>query len=256
MDIEILGKDSQSITFILRDVNVAVANTLRRVMISSVPILAIEDVHFYDNTSSLYDEMVAHRLGLIPIKTDLELFNLRDECSCEDGCPSCTVTLSLKVEGPGNVYSHDLKSSDGKIKPVDGILVVKLGSSQRLELEADVVLGTGSEHAKWQPCVATYKYYPIISVSDQCDDCGDCVEVCPRKVLAVKDGKITVIKERDCILCNSCVEMCEQNAIVVKGDERTFIFKIESNGSLEPEKIFSKACDILDGKSKELIPIL
>ncbi|MFQ5800535.1 MAG: DNA-directed RNA polymerase subunit D, partial [Candidatus Hydrothermarchaeales archaeon] len=151
MDVEIISRDGQSLSFVLGDVDVSVANALRRTMISSVPTLAIEGVHFYDNTSSLYDEIIAHRLGLIPIKTDLGLFNFRDACKCKDGCPSCSLALSLKVEGPGAVYSHNLKSQDKKIKPIKDILLVKLGKNQRLEFEADAILGTAKEHAKWQP---------------------------------------------------------------------------------------------------------
>lgn len=256
MDVEIISKGDRSLSFVLSDVDVSVANALRRSMISGVPTLAVEDVHFIDNTSSLYDEMVAHRIGLVPIATDLDLFNFRDDCKCEDGCPSCTLTLSLKVEGPGVAYSHDLKSKDKKLKAMGGIPIVKLGRNQRLELDADAVLGTGKDHAKWQPCVATYKYYPIIEVSKDCDSCGQCVEACPRDVLGVKRNKLKVINERDCILCNSCVEVCESAAITVKGDDRRFIFKIEGNGALEPGVIFTKACDILDEKSKELVKIL
>ncbi|MFQ5975187.1 MAG: DNA-directed RNA polymerase subunit D [Candidatus Hydrothermarchaeales archaeon] len=256
MDVEIISKNGQSLSFVLDDVNVAVANALRRAMISNIPTLAIDDVHFIDNTSSLYDEIIAHRLGLIPIKTDLGLFNFRDECKCKDGCPSCTLTLNLKAEGPGVIYSHELKSQDKKIKPIKDILIVKLGKNQRLELEADAVLGTVKEHAKWQPCVATYKYYPIIEIAGECDECERCVEACPRNVLGVKRGKIKVISERDCILCNSCAEVCEKNAISIRGDDRRFIFRIEGNGALEPEQIFTKACDVLEAKSKELKKLL
>ncbi len=256
MDVEILSKVGQSLSFVLSDVDVAVANALRRTMMANVPVLAIEDVRFIDNTSSLYDEMVAHRVGLVPIKTDLDLYNFRDECSCEDGCPSCTLTLSLKVEGPGVALSNDLKSQGEVATSISDIPIVKLGPSQRLEIEADAILGLGSEHAKWQACVATYKYYPVIEVSGDCDECGECVEACPRDVLGIKRNKLKVLNERECILCNSCVEICESNSISVRGDEGRFIFSVESNGSLEPEKIFSKACDILVAKSKELVSIL
>lgn len=256
MDVEIIGKDGQSLSFVLEDVDVSIANGLRRTMMSGVPTLVIEDVHFYENSSSLYDEIIAHRLGLVPIKTDLELFNFRDACSCEDGCPSCTLTLSLKKEGPRMVYSNDLKSEDRKIKPVKGIPLIKLGKNQKVELEAVAILGTAKEHAKWQPGVVSYKYHPQIKVTDKCDVCERCVEACPRKILTLRRGKIKVTNERECILCNCCVDVCEVKAITVKGDDRRFIFKVEGNGSLEPEEIFTRACEILKEKSEELMPLL
>ena len=92
-------------------------NSLRRIMLSELPTLAIEDVVIYDNTSALFDEIIAHRLGLIPIPTDLSLLNFRDECTCNGkGCPNCTVRYTLSKEGKGEgkttVYSSDLKPAE------------------------------------------------------------------------------------------------------------------------------------------------
>ena len=83
MEVKVLSKDKEKgkISFILKDTNVFVANTLRRLIIEEVPTLAIEDVDFKENSSALYDEIVAHRLGLIPIKTDLKSYNLPEECT-------------------------------------------------------------------------------------------------------------------------------------------------------------------------------
>src|SRR5207247_1655611 len=76
-------------------------NALRRVLVADVPKMAIEDVEFhlgpiraedgkeYESVSPLFDEMIAHRLGLIPIPTDLGLYNRREGCpNCHgEGCP-------------------------------------------------------------------------------------------------------------------------------------------------------------------------
>jgi DNA-directed RNA polymerase subunit D len=260
MRVDIIEENEKSMKLILDDVDVSVANALRRAMISEVPTLAIEDVRILENTSSLYDEIIAHRLGLIPIKTDLELFNFRSSCTCKGkGCANCTLTLSLKVEGKkGNitVFSQDLKSADPKLKPKEGIPITRLGNGQRLSLEADAILGTGKEHAKWQPAIVGYKYYPEIEITGKCEDCVECVDSCPVDILKVSKGKVVVTDEKKCTLCNSCVEACELGIIKVKGNKRRFIFNIESIGSLKPREIFEKACEILEDKTKELTALL
>jgi DNA-directed RNA polymerase subunit D len=221
MAVEILNENDSSLSFILTDAGVSLANALRRAVLGEVPTLAIEELEFYDNTSSLYDEVLAHRLSLVPIVADLSLLNLKDKCKCEDGCPSCQVELSLKKKGPGPVYSHDLKSANKNFTPVPGILFAKLGKNQNIELRATAVLGRGRENSKWQSAVIGYKYYPIIEISGECTNCGDCAKACPRNVFEMKKDKLKVTSEKACILCRACVEACETQAITVTGDERS-----------------------------------
>jgi DNA-directed RNA polymerase subunit D len=251
---------SNSLTLTLKDIDPSTANAIRRTILADVPTLAVEDVRISENSSSLYDETIAHRLGLIPIKTDLKLFNFKDKCKCKGkGCPSCTLTLTLDVKCKKNfltVYSHDLKSSDSKLKPVEGIPIVRLGNGQKITLSAEAVLGTAKEHAKWQPAVAGYKYYPIIKISKKCTKCKECVDACPVNILKYAKGKITVTDKKVCTLCNSCVEACEEGAITVAGDDTKFIFKIESQGAIPPKDLFKIACETLEGKAKELSKLL
>ena len=119
------------------------SNALRRIMISEVPTYAIEYVYIYENTSSMYDELLAHRLGLIPIKGKPLS---KDE----------VITFVLNKEGPCTVYSGDLKSETGEVA-FKNIPIVKLKEGQRLKLECEAVVGIGKVHAKWQPCNCTYK---------------------------------------------------------------------------------------------------
>ncbi len=160
MKIEILEKSDTYVKFALEESNPAFANALRRIMISEVPTLAVEEVDFFENSSALYDEMIAHRLGLIPLTTNIKDYNFRSECTCKGkGCSKCTVTLALSKKGPGTVYSGDMKSSDKDVVPADPkIPIVKLNEKQKIKLEASAILGRGREHAKFQPGVISYQY--------------------------------------------------------------------------------------------------
>lgn len=252
---------SNSLTLVLKDSDPSIVNAIRRTILSEVPTLAIEDVRITENSSSLYDEIIAHRLGLIPIKTDLKLFNFRDKCRCKGkGCPSCRLELTLDVECKKDyqtVYSHDLKSSDSKLKPVEGIPIVRLGKDQKISLEAEAVLGAGKEHAKWQPAVSGYKYYPIIKIDKKkCNKCKECADACPVNILKATKTKVSVTDKKLCTLCNSCMDVCEEGAISVEGDDTKFIFSIESQGALAPKDIFKKACEILEIKAKTLSKLL
>jgi DNA-directed RNA polymerase subunit D len=156
--IEVLEKSKESIKFSVNGINPSFANALRRIMISEVPTMAIEWVDFKKNDSALYDELIAHRLGLIPLTYDKKAYKLPEECkdaSVKDS--RCYAKLKLKKKGPCMVYSGDLESEDESVKPVfDRIPIVELLEGQELELVAYARLGYGREHIKWQGAVVGY----------------------------------------------------------------------------------------------------
>ena len=152
---EIVSKDSNKISIKLRDIPLQYANALRRVCLNGVPIFAIDTVDIVENSSVLPDEGLAHRLGLIPITTDLSRFNEPSECQCqsEAGCSNCKVMLVLD-SGNSNttrtVLSDELLSEDDAIKPVsDKVPIVQLAPGQKIKIECYARLGRGTEHAKW-----------------------------------------------------------------------------------------------------------
>src|SRR5438132_1415333 len=160
MDIKLLSKEQDTLRFVLSGVKPAFANALRRIMLSEVPVMAIDDVMILENNSVMYDEILAHRLGLIPITTDLESYNLPEECTCKSelGCSKCRASLSLEIEASDPVevvYTSHLKPENPDVRPVsDKIPIVKLAQGQRVKLEAFARLGKGRTHAKWQPVSA------------------------------------------------------------------------------------------------------
>src|SRR3989449_11676038 len=166
MDIKLLSKEQETLRFVLSDVSPAFANALRRIMISEIPVMAIDDVMILENNSVMYDEILAHRLGLVPATTDGS-YNLPEECTCKSelGCENCRASFSLEIEASEPievVYSSQLKPENPEVRPVsDKIPIVKLTQGQRIKLEAYARLGGGRVHAKWQPVsAATYSYDP------------------------------------------------------------------------------------------------
>lgn len=267
-------------------------NALRRTMLADVPKMAIHEVEFqmgpirekdgttYEGITPLFDEVLAHRLAMLPIPTYLDRFNFRDKCVCQKGkdeaekalekvsitkrgCANCTITYIINKRGPCVVYSGDLEPKEGgneyRIKP-DLIPIVELAEGQALFLFANAILGTGKHHAKWQAAQAVgYKYYPIIKYDpDKCVACGKCIEVCPKEIFTKsKDGKASLINDKieECTLCQSCVEECSRvgaNAITVKGDNTRFIFRYETDGALKAKDVLVEALNILADKYNEL----
>jgi len=259
--IEILEKNDNNLRAIVRGAEVPLMNALRRISLAQVPCMAIDDVVMVDNSSILQDEIIAHRLGLTPLKTTLDNYNIPENCSCQNefGCSQCRVTLTLDAEAIDStrtVYSGELVSENPEIIPVsDKIPIVKLAKGQKIKLEAYARLGTGKVHTKWQPvCVSAYKYYPKITPpTTSCDDCKKCVDICPKKVLEVKNAKIVVRDLHSCTLCMDCVDICPKkpSLIQVEWEKDTFILNLESTGSLPPERVLREATKILKQQLKE-----
>jgi len=259
--IEVLEKNETNLRLIIKEADVPLMNALRRIALAEVPSMAIDEVVMIENSSILQDEIIAHRLGLTPLKTDLDSYNLPEECECESefGCNLCRVTLTMdadSTEGTRIVYSGELVSENPQIVPVsDKVPIVKLARGQKLKLEAYARLGKGKTHARWQPVsVCAYKYFPKIEVSsEKCTGCAKCVDICPKKVLAIKDNKVEVIDLLACNLCMDCVGVCTQkpSAITVEWEKNAFIMNIEATGVLSPERIIQEATKILDKQLKE-----
>ncbi|MDR2623794.1 MAG: DNA-directed RNA polymerase subunit D [Methanobrevibacter sp.] len=267
MEIEVKEKNDNEMVFILDDVDVAFANAIRRIGMMEVPKIAIEYVNIIKNDSVMFNEVLAHRLGLIPIVSDIEAIESlipNEECDCKDDagntdgyCSKCSVSFTLTKNTPGVVYSGDLNSNDPKIKPVyDMIPILKLKEDQEVELEAVAIVGRGKDHAKWMPTtVCTYKQYPVITFNDEKELSNDVVEVCPNDILKLNKNtkKPEVQNIENCTLCRSCVRASENDAIDVGYEKNKIIFKIETDGSMTPKEVLLKACDVLNSKADKFI---
>lgn len=259
MKIDVLNHKGNNLSFLLKGVNPAYANALRRVAMEEVPTMAVEMVEFRKNSSALYDEVIALRLGLCPLKTELKSYNVPAECACGgEGCARCQLALTLVAKGQKSgvmARAGDIKSKDPKVKPIyPEMPLVKLFENQELEIEMTAVLGYGKEHVKWSAGHVHYKQAPHIRISKVGEGLLDCEKLCPAGVFETKDGKLAVKagKEQDCILCGACID-ASKGEVNVETNQEDYIFFIESWGQLSPKEMMVTSIEILDSKADELI---
>ena len=199
MNMKIMYLDDETIVFDLMGIDVSIANSLRRILLAEVPTMAIETVYIQDNTSILQDEVLSHRLGLIPLKVDPRLF----EDFHEGDEPTDLNTLVFKLDVlceelpaevkremaerggadarpyPQGAYSRDLEwqpqgeqleTLNPPAAPVVGdIPLVNLKPGQHVRLEAHCHKGTGKDHTKFSPvATASYRLLPGELISQYC----------------------------------------------------------------------------------------
>jgi DNA-directed RNA polymerase subunit D len=253
---KILETRGNTLRFFLGGVDVAVANALRRIMLAEVPSMVIDNVVVIENSSPMRDEMVAHRLGLIPLKTDLDSYVLPEDCDCQSemGCNKCSVTLTLvaeAVDATRTVYSKELKSLDPDVVPASmDIPILKLARGQRVRMETYARLGKGRDHAKWQPVSAcAYTYASTISIDrEKCESGIKDIEACPRHLLREEGNRIVVIADTGCDLCTKSLHQCPASAVREEEHDDAFIFTVESTGAIPPTRAVSEAIKLLLGK--------
>ena len=141
--IQVLNTDSKKISVKLKGVSLEYANALRRICLNGVPVFAIDTIDIIENSSVIADEDLGHRLGMIPLKTELSKFD-------EPDSRVMFVLDSGDIKSPRTVTSADLLSKDEVVKPIsDKIPIAYLAPGQRIKFEAYARLGRGTEHAKW-----------------------------------------------------------------------------------------------------------
>eukprot|EP00924_Labyrinthula_sp_SR-Ha-C_P009539 maker-scaffold_2-snap-gene-27.0-mRNA-1 protein AED:0.01 eAED:0.01 QI:54/1/1/1/1/1/3/207/320 len=282
--IEIKEITDSSIHFYLYNCDVSMANALRRVMIGEVPTLAIDLVEIQENSSVLIDEMISHRLGLLPLRVEtsdgsngVDMFNYKRECTCEDSCPNCSAQFTLDAYNPGpetvkNIFTSDLTyiNEGKKIFPAsDDICIIKLGKGQRLKLSAIANKGISKIHAKWSPVsTAVFAYEADISLDETMwqevtsAQKKEFVGICPAKVFGFdeRQQKVVVERNQDCVFCDECVKLSDTwqvrkdspPFVIVREVKNKYLFKVETTGSLKPVEIVMGAFKVLRTKLENL----
>lgn len=232
------GDGEDEIIFDISGIDAALANALRRTLLSEVPTIAIEKVWITDNSSVIPDEILAHRLGLIPLKVDPTKMTFRQQGDGETEiepsdtdtllftlCVECTEVID-PVTGEKTLKNHEVYSSDlvwvpqgdqeeffgeNAPKPAqEKILIAKLNPGQRIEVTCHAVKGIGKDHAKFSPVgTACYRLLPLVEIADgvkiKGDEAKKLLDVCPMGVFDIEDGVAAVKNSRACTLCRNCI---------------------------------------------------
>jgi len=250
LKINVLEKSDEKIVFTLEGTSVGFANALRRTMISGVPTMAVDWVDFQNNEGALFDEMMAHRIGLIPLKFDLSKFNFMDECECGGkGCPLCEIVLVINKKGPSIIHSNDMKSTNKEVRPVyDNIPITEIGPDKSIKLEAFAHLGFGKNHAKNQAAVAVCSGYPEIVSSGIA--AKKIVDAFPKGVLKLTGTKISI---EDPLKVDEFRDVLDQfkGKAEVKVSDNKFVFSVESVCGLKVEDIVIEAAKRVGNKAEE-----
>ncbi|XP_070578554.1 DNA-directed RNA polymerases I and III subunit RPAC1-like isoform X2 [Ptychodera flava] len=270
-------------------VDASIANAFRRILIAEVPTMAIEKVFIYNNTSIIQDEVLAHRLGLIPIYADPRLFEYRQEGD-EDGTAEDTIELQLKVKctkdqhaakdatDPDELYKNWRVTtkhmkwipignqaeiySARDIHPVnDDILIAKLRPGQEIDVRVHCVKGVGKDHAKFSPvATASYRLLPDIKLTEPVTG-----EKAERLAKSFTPGVIELQEvdgEKEAVVANARLDTCSRNvfrhedlkdSVKISRVRNHFIFSVESTGALKPDVLVGEAVKVLIGKCRKFL---
>lgn len=290
MKIRSYGDDAME--FEVEGISCSIANALRRVMIAEVPTIAIEHVYIVNNTSIIQDEVLSHRLGLIPLRVDPRLFEwkgvdddpnekntviLKLDVTCRrlpDGTMENEKVYSGQLEwlSAGSELPNDTNTVFGcdqsmmiesPVTPVhNDILIAKLRPGQSIRLECHCIKGVGEEHAKWSPVATTwYKLYPevVLLRSDISEELKSrlCEEL-PGLIYPGDDGVLCVDDAIDHeILLEKVRRMSGEDelrdVIQLRKRKDKFVFTIESTGAYKPHEIFQEAVKRLESKCDKVL---
>lgn len=232
---EVINKKNNQVTFNV-EIDESLANAVRR-YVDEIPIMAIDDVEISMNDSPLYDETIAHRLGLIPLKTNLK------EIGQEE-------IIKLNTKKEGIIYSEEIS---GNIKPVyDRIPITVLKKGQELDITMTVRAGKGNEHSKFSPGLMFYRNSIKIKIDKDCPK--EIISACPKGLFRLEGGKVSVVDENKCDMCEECTEFCRKNekTSVELTPTKELVITVESFGQIDKEDIFKKAIELLKEDLKEV----
>ncbi|XP_078313478.1 DNA-directed RNA polymerases I and III subunit RPAC1-like [Crassostrea virginica] len=285
--VDMIKMNDDELEFDMVGIDAAIANAFRRILLAEVPTMAIEKVHIYNNTSIIQDEVLAHRLGLIPIKADPRLFEYKAEG--EDFSPEDTIIFQLKVKctknpqakdatDPDEVYKdhkvttkhlkwipmkgQDAIFKEGDLQPVtDDILIAKLRPGQEIDVRVFCNKGIGKDHAKFSPvATASYRLLPeIVLKSPITGVLAEKLQTC------FSPGVIALDKvngENVARVANARKDTCSREVfrhedlkdlVELKKIRDHFIFSVESTGILPADILVEEAIKVLMKKCRDFL---
>ncbi|MAG10959.1 DNA-directed RNA polymerase subunit D [Candidatus Pacearchaeota archaeon] len=221
----LINKKDNQIEF-QTEMNGSLANAIRR-FVNQIPILAIEDVEISKNDSPLYDETIAHRLGLIPLKAG----------------KGKEAKLNLKARGKGIILAKELEGNAEVVYGETPITFLKKG--EELNIVATAKFGKGVEHSKFSPGFIFYRDLVKINIDKNCPT--EIINKCPKKILRVEGKEVVVKNEEECDICEACVKFCRKKGknLISINPTKNIRITVESFGQLSVDDIFKKAIDAL-----------
>ncbi len=268
LEVKLLEKDDLRIKLLFKNAPTHVLAALRRAVMQEVPTMAVDTLFILENNSVLYDEILAHRIAMIPLTSEKALEKYKPPEQCVESGEGCTTRLYLEVKNEDldelTVYSRDLKPEDPDVKPVyDNIPIVILGKGQSIVAEAEARLGRGREHIKWSPAsvsvllsVPLIRYDTTRASQEELEKCLKCIseysEELAEKIREKKVGEEKLVFFRTTSLLKYCEQSACRNIIKVEYLDNERILLVESTGSLKPETIVRRALVELDRKLVEL----
>ncbi len=248
MKITLLEKNDEEIKVLLEKTSYLFVNALRRAIINEVPTLAIEEVEFRKQTSALYDEILAHRLGLLPLKTDYSTYEYEEVENIEDRSGKSMVKLFASIKGPGTFYAEKIESNDPSIlTQYKKMPLAKLEEGQEIEFEAIAVMGKGKEHSKWTPGIPSYIEDVKITVDEKKLEAEK--EKYPSQIF--EKGKINIEKIKYNPELLDAVDGIS-DAIKVERKKDSFIFTVESFGMITPKEMIVQGIKELKNLTSQL----
>ena len=260
------------------DVNYSFVNSIRRSLVSMVPCLAIHEVDFhmgslgayvdeesgeekeYESISAMFNEIVAHRIGMLPIPTDEKTVEAFGE-SIGDDSKQPDIMYSLHKQGPCTVYSGDLEPVNGDtalVIPETSVPIVKLAKGQAILVYAKAKMGTAKQHAKWQTVVAP-RFYQAPTLTVNSGKGSKTVIDTVGKEHFKKKGKNHVID--DPVKAHEAIKKLEslwndedaKNAMTVTRNKTHFILEFETTGAMEAKLALEQALKSLDSHCKDFM---
>ncbi|HLD38185.1 MAG TPA: hypothetical protein VJA20_01965 [Candidatus Nanoarchaeia archaeon] len=206
------------------DIDNSIANAIRR-YVSQIPIVAVDEVEISKNDSALYDETIAHRIGLIPLKAKKQ-----------------TGKMKLESKKEGIIYSDELK---GEAEVVYGkIPITLLDKGQKFEISATLKCGRGSEHAKFSPGLMFFRNVTEIKIDKKFKD--KIKNICPNANIKESGNQMVILDDGEEEISDVCAGIAEKSGEKPEIKEKSeLIIKLESFGQISPEAIFEKSIDEL-----------
>ena len=276
MKVKVLKMDDYYAQLEFKDVNYSFVNSIRRSLVSMVPCLALHEIDFhmgslgsyvdeesgdekeYESISAMFNEIIAHRVGMLPIPTDEKTIEAFGE-AVNDDSKQPDIMYSLHKQGPCTVYSGDLEpvnGDDSLIIPEANVPIVKLSEGQAILVYAKAKMGVASNHTKWQCAVAPRFYQaPTISVSSG-KGSKAVLEAVGKEKFTKKGSNHVITNPVDAHQALKDVEKLWNNEEAQKAMNVTtktdhFIFEFETNGAMKAKLALEQALKALDTHCNE-----